>query len=48
MAESSRDYYDRSLRNSLDYFCGIVRADGRFDASDYDQALRSNAVVLGL
>lgn len=44
-AKSSRQYYDQSLVKSLKYFISVVAEKGRFTAKDFDQALRSNAVI---
>ena len=43
---TSREYFDRSLRELLAYFLAVASFGGAFEESDFDLALRSNAVIL--
>ena len=43
--KSSRQYYDYSLEKSLKYFVSVVAEQGGFSAQEFDQSLRSNAVI---
>lgn len=45
IAESSRSYYDRSMRRSLDYFISVASSRGEFDTRDFDLTLESNAAI---
>ena len=44
-AGSSRAYYDRSLRASLERFVSTASSGGSFAPEEFEQALRSNALI---
>ena len=43
---SSKEYYDLSLKESLEYFINVVKEKGKFSVYDFDKSIESNKILI--